>query len=37
MFSQNSVDRLAQVEEINEKYEVESGMSLDVKGKPNHK
>ena len=32
MFNQNSVDSLAQVEEINEKYEVESGMSLDVKG-----
>ena len=31
MFNQNSVDSLAQVEEINEKYEVESGMSLDVK------
>ena len=32
MFNQNSVDSLAQVEEINDKYEIESGISLDVKG-----
>ena len=32
MVNKNSEDSLAQVEEINDKYEVESGMSLDVKG-----
>lgn len=32
MINKNSEDSLAQVEEVNEKYEVESGMSLDVKG-----